>query len=133
MLKIPDPLNRKDRRRGNSPTAIARAYAQLDEMELVLRRNFDDLIAIAETNQPIPMEKRTLYRFQSASVVRRCADLIDDMMPLLGGRAVYNSSPIVQPWLDLNAARAHVANDPNNMGPDVANGLMGEGPSFLFL
>ena len=113
--------------------AIARAYAQLDEMELVLRRNFDDLIAIAETNQPIPMEKRTLYRYQSASVVRRCADLIDDMMPLLGGRAVYNSSPIVQPWLDLNAARAHVANDPNNMGPDVANGLMGEGPSFLFL
>lgn len=113
--------------------AIARAYAQLDEMELVLRRNFDDLIAIAETNQPIPMEKRTLYRYQSASVVRRCADLIDDLMPLLGGRAVYNSSPIVQPWLDLNAARAHVANDPNNMGPDVANGLMGEGPSFLFL
>ncbi|ARS26370.1 acyl-CoA dehydrogenase family protein [Sphingomonas sp. KC8] len=113
--------------------AIAKAYAQLDEMELVLRRNFDDLIAIAETNQPIPMEKRTLYRYQSASVVRRCADLIDDLMPLLGGRAVYNSSPIVQPWLDLNAARAHVANDPNNMGPDVANGLMGEGPAFLFL
>ncbi|SNS08590.1 3-hydroxy-9,10-secoandrosta-1,3,5(10)-triene-9,17-dione monooxygenase [Sphingomonas laterariae] len=113
--------------------AIAKAYAQLDEMELVLRRNFDDLIAIAESGEPIPMEKRTLYRYQSSSVVRRCADLIDDLMPLLGGRAVYNSSPIVQPWLDLNAARAHVANDPNNMGPDLTNGLLGEGPSFFFL
>ncbi|OHT20522.1 acyl-CoA dehydrogenase family protein [Edaphosphingomonas haloaromaticamans] len=113
--------------------AIAKAYAQLDEMELTLRRNFDDLIAIAETGEPIPMDKRTLYRFQSASVVRRCADLVDDLMPLLGGRAIYNSSPIVQPWLDLNAARAHVANDPNNMGPDLTNGLMGEGPSFFFL
>src|SRR3546814_3111997 len=82
-------------------------------MELTLRRNFDELIAVAEKGEPIPMEKRTLYRYQSSSVVRRCADLVDDLMPLLGGRAIYNSSPIVQPWLDLNAARAHVANDPN--------------------
>jgi 3-hydroxy-9,10-secoandrosta-1,3,5(10)-triene-9,17-dione monooxygenase len=79
------------------------------------------------------MEKRSLYRFQSASVVRRCAALVDDMMPLLGGRAIYLSSPIVRYWLDLNAARAHVANDPNNFGPDLAQGLMGEPPTFMFL
>lgn len=114
-------------------TAIARAYAQLDEMELALRRNFVDLISIAESGQEIPMEKRTLYRFQSATVVRRCADLVNDMMPLLGGRAIYMSSPIVQPWLDLNAARAHVANDPNNMAPDLVNGLLGQPPAFPFL
>ena len=113
--------------------AIAKAYAQLDEMELTLRRNFDDLIAIAESGQEIPMEKRTRYRYQSASVVRRCADLVDDMMPLLGGRAIYTSSPIIQPWLDLNAARAHVANDPNNMAPDVVGSLLNEEPSFRFL
>jgi 3-hydroxy-9,10-secoandrosta-1,3,5(10)-triene-9,17-dione monooxygenase len=113
--------------------AIAQAYAQVDEMEVVLRRNFDDMIAIVETGAPLPMEKRTLYRYQSASVVRRCAALVDTLLPLLGGRAIYNSSPIVQPWLDLNAARAHVANDPNNMAPDVVNVLMGEQPSFPFL
>jgi 3-hydroxy-9,10-secoandrosta-1,3,5(10)-triene-9,17-dione monooxygenase len=54
-------------------------------------------------------------------------------MPLLGGRAIYLSSPIVRYWLDLNAARAHVANDPNNFGPDLANDLMGEPPGFMFL
>jgi len=113
--------------------AIATAYAQLDEMEAVLRRNFDDLVAIVEAGEEIPMAKRQLYRFQSSSVARRCADLVDNLLPLLGGRAIYMHSPIIQPWLDLNAARAHVANDPNNMGPDLANGLMGIPLAFHFL
>ena len=113
--------------------AIARAYAEIDEMEVVLRRNFDDMMQIVEGGEALPMEKRVLYRYQSATVVRRCAALVDALLPLLGGRAIYNSSPIVQPWLDLNAARAHVANDPNNMAADVVGGLMGEPPAFMFL
>ncbi|RJF93157.1 acyl-CoA dehydrogenase family protein [Sphingomonas cavernae] len=113
--------------------AIARAWAEIDEMETVLARNFDAMIALAEAGEDIPMDKRTLYRFQSATVVRRCADLADTLMPLLGGRAIYNSSPVVQPWLDLHAARAHVANDPNNFAPDLTGGLIGEPPSFMFL
>jgi len=59
--------------------------------------------------------------------------MVDSLMPLLGGRAIYLSSPIVRYWLDLNAARAHVANDPSNFGPDLANSLMDEPPSFMFL
>jgi 3-hydroxy-9,10-secoandrosta-1,3,5(10)-triene-9,17-dione monooxygenase len=113
--------------------AIARAHSELDEMQAVLERNFTDMMASARAGQKLSMEKRVLYRYQSASVVRRCAALVDTLMPLLGGRAIYLSSPIVRFWLDLNAARAHVANDPNNFGPDLANGLMGEGPGFMFL
>ena len=37
-------------------------------------------------------------------------------MLMLGGWAIYNTSPLVQWWLDLNAARAHVASDPNLIG-----------------
>lgn len=112
--------------------AAAKAYAQVDEMEAVLHRNFDRLLALAERGEAAPMADRLLYRYQSSSVVRRCADLVDDLMPLLGGRAIYNSSPIVRYWLDLNAGRAHVANDPNFAAPDLANSLMGEsvGPGF---
>jgi 3-hydroxy-9,10-secoandrosta-1,3,5(10)-triene-9,17-dione monooxygenase len=113
--------------------AIAKAHAELDEMECVLDRNFSDMMQLARSGGELPMQKRVLYRYQSASVVRRCAALVDTLMPLLGGRAIYNSSPIVRYWLDLHAARAHVANDPNNFGPDLANGLMGEGPGFMFL
>jgi 3-hydroxy-9,10-secoandrosta-1,3,5(10)-triene-9,17-dione monooxygenase len=113
--------------------AIANAHAQIDEMEAVLRRNMDDMMRHATAGEEVPMQKRTLYRYQSASVVRRCTALIDELMPLLGGRAIYLSSPLVQPWLDLNAARAHVANDPNNMAADVVGSFTQQPPSFPFL
>ncbi|MBW8911137.1 MAG: flavin-dependent monooxygenase, partial [Sphingomonas sp.] len=100
--------------------------AQVDEMETVLHRNFGRLLAYADRKEPMPVDERLLYRYQSSSVVRRCADLVDDLMPLLGGRAIYLSSPILRYWLDLNAGRAHVANDPNFAAPDLAMSLMGE-------
>jgi 3-hydroxy-9,10-secoandrosta-1,3,5(10)-triene-9,17-dione monooxygenase len=114
-------------------SAIARGFAQVSEMELALRDNFDAMMTQTQAGEAISMEQRAMNRYQSSTVVRRCADLINDIMPLLGGRAIYSSSPIVQPWLDLHAARAHVANDPGNMSGDVVNVLMGEAPAFLFL
>ncbi|MDD3798884.1 MAG: acyl-CoA dehydrogenase family protein [Novosphingobium sp.] len=113
--------------------AIAKAHAQMTEMENTLRLTFEDLMGYAERGEPIPMEKRTLYAYNSASVVRRLADMVDDMVQLLGGRAIYMSSPIIQPWLDLNAGRAHVANDPNNRTADLIGGILGEQPGFTFL
>lgn len=113
--------------------AIAKAHAQIIEMEQTLRLTFEDLMAHAERGEAIPMEKRTLYAYNSSTVVRRMADLVDDMVQLLGGRAIYKSSPIIQPWLDLNAGRAHVANDPNNRTGDLIRGVLGEAPTFTFL
>jgi 3-hydroxy-9,10-secoandrosta-1,3,5(10)-triene-9,17-dione monooxygenase len=114
-------------------SAIARAYGQLDEMELALRHSFDRMMTTANSGEAMTMEARALNRYQSSTVVRRCAELVGDILPLLGGRAIYMSSPIVQPWLDICAARAHVANDPNNMATDVVGGLMGQPVTFPFL
>ena len=55
------------------------------------------------------------------------------MVQLLGGRAIYMTSEIIQPWLDLNAGRAHVANDPNNRTLDVVGSMIGQEPTFTFL
>ena len=114
-------------------SAVAQAHAQSLEMEATLRLSFDDLLARAERGEDIPMDVRALYAYQSSTVVRRLASLVDGMVQLLGGRAVYTSSEIIQPWLDLNAARAHVANDPNNRTGDVVGTMLGEQPSFTFL
>jgi len=113
--------------------AIARAHAEVTEMEQTLRLTFEDLMGYAERGEPIPMEKRTFYAYNSSSVVRRMADLVDDMVKLLGGRAIYMSSPIIQPWLDLHAGRAHVANDPANRTADLVGGILGRDPSFTFV
>ena len=112
--------------------AIA-AHAQSLEMELTLKASFDELMILAERGEAIPMEARARFAYQSATVVRRLARLVDDMVQLLGGRAIYMSSDIIQPWLDLNAARAHVANDPNNRTADVVGTMLGQPPAFTFL
>lgn len=113
--------------------AIAKALAQIAEMETTLRLTFEDLMGYAERGETIPMEKRAMFAYNSSTVVRRLADLVDDMMQLLGGRAIYMDSPIIQPWLDLNAGRAHVANDPNNRTADAVGTLLGEAPLNPFL
>lgn len=117
----------------NLHAAIARAIAEVNEMELTHRATFDEMMGYAERGEPVPMERRSLFAYQSSSVVRRMAALVDDMVKLLGGRAVYMSSPILQPWLDLNAARAHVANDPANRTSDVVGTMLGEAPAFTFI
>ncbi|TCJ37511.1 flavin-dependent monooxygenase [Parafrankia sp. BMG5.11] len=113
--------------------AIARAHSQLLEMELTLRTTFDDLMDTAERGETVPMEKRALFAYNSSTVARRCAALVDDMVQLLGGRAIYETSEIIQPWLDINAARAHVANDPNNRTLDVVGTQLGQAPTFTFV
>ena len=113
--------------------AIAAAHSQILEMELTLENSFDDLMLLAEKSVAISMEKRALYTYQSSTVVRRLARLVDDMVQLLGGRAIYTTSEIIQPWLDLNAARAHVANDPGNRTADVLGTQLGQPLVFNFM
>jgi 3-hydroxy-9,10-secoandrosta-1,3,5(10)-triene-9,17-dione monooxygenase len=113
--------------------ALARAISEKREMEVTLRLTFDELMEYARRGEAIPMEKRAFFAYQSSTVVRRLASLIDDVVQLLGGRAIYMTSEIIQPWLDLNAGRAHVANDPNNRTGDAIGTMLGEGPLNPFV
>lgn len=113
--------------------AIAAAQAQMLEMELTLERSFDDIMDILDRGDRMTIDQRALYVYQSATVARRLAELIDAIVERLGGRAIYLSSEIVQPWLDLKAARAHVANDPMNRTSDLVGALSGQPPAFAYL
>ena len=75
-------------------------------MKTVLMKSFDEMMATIRAGKEIPVPDRIRYRFESSQVVRRCAALCDELMPLLGGRAIYMDSPVVHYWLDINAARA---------------------------
>jgi 3-hydroxy-9,10-secoandrosta-1,3,5(10)-triene-9,17-dione monooxygenase len=113
--------------------AIASAKAQMLEMELTLETTFNEIMDYCERGEAIPMEKRAMFAYQSSTVVRRLADLVDAIVARLGSKALYMDSPIVQPWLDLNAGRAHVANDPGNRMGDVVNCMMDNPPQYGFL
>lgn len=113
--------------------AIAKAEAQIGEMEQTLRLSFDELITHANHGEPVPMRTRALNAYHSSTVVRRLADLVDELVQLLGGRAIYTNSAIIQPWLDLHAGRAHVANDPSLRSGDLVGSLLDQEPKFKFL
>jgi 3-hydroxy-9,10-secoandrosta-1,3,5(10)-triene-9,17-dione monooxygenase len=117
----------------NALNAAALTHCAILEMKTVLHRNFAEMMACAQAGREIPMNERVRYRYESAQVVRRCAELCDRLMPLLGGRAIYMDSPVVRYWLDINAARAHVANDPGLIGTSVGAMYLGETTQEFFV
>ena len=112
---------------------LAKAVGEIDEMDAVLHRNFDIMMALLRAGQPIPMQDRIRYRYQSATVARRCTDHVNELIRFLGGRAVFTSSPIVRYWLDLNAAQSHVANDPAGIYGSLAGAELGEDVQEVFV
>ena len=113
--------------------AAARTQSAVYEMKTVLGHTFDSMLQRVRAGQEIPLQDRVRYRFESSQVVRRCADLCDDLMPLLGGRAIYMDSPLVRYWLDINAARAHIANDPGLIGTSLGSMYLGENVQESFV
>lgn len=106
--------------------AAARTQSAVYEMKTVLGHSFEQMLSRVRSGREIDLQDRVRYRFESSQVVRRCAALCDDLMMLLGGRAIYMDSPLVRYWLDINAARAHVANDPALIGTSLGAMYLGE-------
>ncbi len=100
--------------------AVANAMMSIDEMKLVLYRNMDKLVADVNNGSLTSVEERIKFRLDSAVVVEKAIKVVESFQSLLGGRGVFNGSPIVQYFLDVHAARGHVANEPtryrNNQG-----------------
>ena len=113
--------------------AAAGTRSTILALRTVMRRNFEEMMGYLQAGEPIPMEDRMRYRYESSLVVRRAADLCDELMPLLGGRAIYMDSPLVRYWLDINAARAHVANDPTLIGTPLGAMYIGEQVQEFFV
>jgi len=113
--------------------AAARTQSAILEMKRTLFVSFEEMMAKLRAGEQIPMQDRIRYRYDSSQIARRCADLADDLMPLLGGRAIYMDSALVRFWLDLCAARAHVANDPAIVGTSLGALYMGEQAQEFFV
>lgn len=91
---------------------IANATNAIDEMEAPLYRNFDRMMAAAESGEPISIEDRALYRYQASLVIEKSMGIIDSLFSSAGGSSVFTDSEIQQRFLDIHTARAHVANNP---------------------
>jgi 3-hydroxy-9,10-secoandrosta-1,3,5(10)-triene-9,17-dione monooxygenase len=114
-------------------SAAATTQAELASMRATLFKTFDDMMAAVRQGREIPHADRVFYKYQASRVARRCAELADDLLLLAGARGIFNDNPIVRPWLDLKAGRAHIANNSNLAGLTLGGSYLGAPVMDTFL
>ncbi len=111
----------------------ANAAATIDEVRLVLHRNMDEMMTLTRAGEDIPLERRVAFRHDSSRAVVRCAAAVDDLFTQSGGRAIFRESPMLRWFLDVHAARAHYANNPDKPGRNFGGVLLGLKNQDFFL
>lgn len=112
-----------------SETAVA-----IDEMKLVLNRNFDVLMGKIHAGQPLDdINQRLHFRYQAAQVVERCARHAYQLFSACGGRGIFTDFPLHRYMADIFAARGHYANNPEQFGRNYGSVMLGRENTDFFI
>ena len=103
----------------------AEVTAAIDEMKLVLHRNFRTLEGYAERGQVPPTKLRMEYKFHSATVAERCSLLAAKLFKAVGGAGIYAEQPFGRILADINAARQHISSQYESVGRMFGGALFG--------
>ncbi|QBR02823.1 acyl-CoA dehydrogenase family protein [Paraburkholderia pallida] len=114
-------------------SACANAAVAIDEMQVLLHRNFDELLAAAQGGPEVSIERRVHFRYQSAQVAERCAQAANALLRYAGGNGIYKRNPLVRRFLDLHAARAHYANNLDRFGQNLGAVMLGRTNTDFFI
>lgn len=95
----------------NAQQAASDAMIAVDQLRLVLMRNYERVTECAQLGITMPVEERLLQRAQSALVPKLCADRVDDLLRACAGSGLYKTNPIERAFRDIHQARGHVANN----------------------
>jgi 3-hydroxy-9,10-secoandrosta-1,3,5(10)-triene-9,17-dione monooxygenase len=99
---------------GDTHTHAVIAHAELGiaEMETLLSRALGAMVEQVNAGREIPLADRVRYRYEASLIVDKSVRVVGELFANAGGRSVFLGSPIQQRFLDVNTARAHVANNP---------------------
>ena len=112
---------------------IAHALNGIDEMEALLYRNFDRMLAQVEAGESIDIEERARYRLHAARVIEKSMEVVDSLFSVAGGGSVFLGSDIQQRFLDIHTARAHVANNPTSFARNLGGLHLGAENGDVFI
>lgn len=113
--------------------ALAMAISTVDECETIMFRNFDQMIAAAQAGTSLSIDERIKMRFDASLVAGKCSDAINHMFIACGAQGIFRDHPLNRAWLDINAGRTHVANNPFKFGRNLGGTLMGGANTDFFL
>ncbi|MBP6052128.1 MAG: flavin-dependent monooxygenase [Pseudomonadales bacterium] len=91
---------------------IARAELALAELDAVFERSMAQMVGCVGSGMEIPLADRVRYRYEASQIIEKSVAVVGELFANAGGRSVFLGSPIQQRFLDVNTARAHVANNP---------------------
>lgn len=111
--------------------ALAEAVATVDECQTIMLRNFDEMVDAARLGQALDIDTRIKMRYDAARVSSRCTEAINRMFIACGAQGIFRDHPLNRAWLDINAGRTHVANNPFKFGRNLGGVMMG-GPNADF-
>jgi 3-hydroxy-9,10-secoandrosta-1,3,5(10)-triene-9,17-dione monooxygenase len=113
--------------------ALAEAVATVDECQTIMFRNFDAMVEAARSGSELAIDDRVKMRFDAALVARKCTEAINQMFISCGAQGIFKDHPLNRAWLDINAGRTHVANNPFKFGRNLGGTMMGGDNSDFFL
>jgi 3-hydroxy-9,10-secoandrosta-1,3,5(10)-triene-9,17-dione monooxygenase len=88
----------------------AETAAAIAEMKTVLFSNFEVLTRYAQAGQTPPLHERLQFKFQSAHVPERCAQLAARLFKLTGAAGIDDALPFGRILNDITVGRQHLAN-----------------------
>ena len=112
----------------NDPFArvlAADVRAEIEEMKLTMYRNFDAMMNCTRAGEPIPVENRIRYRYDSAVVADRCLELSGKMLKAAGSGGIRVGSDLLASHLDILASQAHVANHSTPFAMNMGGTMFG--------
>ena len=114
--------------------AVAETSLAIDEMKLILDRNFSVLMDKVRAGEPLDdMQQRLHFRAQAAQVVDRCARHAYQLFSACGGRGIFTDFPLHRYLFDIYAARGHYANNPDQFGRNFGGFMLGRDNTDVFI
>jgi 3-hydroxy-9,10-secoandrosta-1,3,5(10)-triene-9,17-dione monooxygenase len=95
---------------------IAKAEAQLDTAEFLMRRN----LGFIRDGKEVDLPTRALCAYANAHAVQVTCEAVDTLFRLSGSRGMFDESPIQRAWRDVHTLASHVS-----LNPVVAGHLRG--------
>jgi len=113
--------------------AISEAVATIDECKMIMMRNFDIMVDAAKAGEVLDINDRIKMRFVASLVSKKCTEAINKMFLSCGAQGIFCDHPLNRAWLDINAGRTHVANNPMKYGRNFGGVLLGQANGDFFL
>ncbi|CAA0121054.1 Flavin-dependent monooxygenase, oxygenase subunit HsaA [BD1-7 clade bacterium] len=117
----------------NAQMALAEAIACIEECRAILKDDLDFFTHHANNGLELDINERIRRRFNASRISRKCADSVNELFIACGAQGIFRGHPLNRAWLDINAGRSHVANNPFKFGRNLGGTLLGLPNTDFFL